>query len=243
MKYITPENLSDFAFLNDDTLTLPLRGICVCFHGFTDSQTFQKSGELERYLGEKGIAWVWPYYDVWAWMSKNSCAFNEQVIDAVYEKLAAPEDIPLVICGGSMGGMTALNYVRNGKRKAVACAVNCPVLDIEHFYNEAHSLRRPAILQAHIEREESLEDIMKYYSPIYFAGELPKIPYYFVFGSLDHPGINDPIEAFDKKMSDLGHDYKLTIKEGMRHCAMSEHKDIFDEYHEFIINAVMQNQP
>ena len=99
MKYIRSENLLDYAFINEDTLVHPLRGICVSFHGYTDATMYKSSDEIASALGRQGIAFVFPYYSVWAWMSRSSQAFNEQVIDAVYERLQADEAVPLIVSG------------------------------------------------------------------------------------------------------------------------------------------------
>ncbi len=66
MKYINKDNLYDYAFLNQDTLVSPLRAICVCFHGYTDATMYHESPKIAKVLGEAGIAWVFPYYSVWA---------------------------------------------------------------------------------------------------------------------------------------------------------------------------------
>ena len=120
MNFINEDNLMDYAFINTDALIPPVKAVCVDFHGYTDGTMFSKSEGKAKVLGEQGIAWVFPYYSVWAWMSEASQAFNEQVLDAVYRKLGIPDTVPLIITGGSMGGLTALCYQVYGKRKAAA---------------------------------------------------------------------------------------------------------------------------
>ena len=119
MRFINQDNIFDYAFINMDSLTLPVKAVCVEFHGYTDGRMLTESDAKAKLFGQKGIAWVFPYYSVWAWMSKSSQEFNEQVLDAVYEKLQIPDTIPLIITGGSMGRLTALCYQVYGKRKAV----------------------------------------------------------------------------------------------------------------------------
>lgn len=236
MKHINKDNLADFAFLNEDTLTLPLRGICVSFHGFTDATMFEKSSDQARILGESGIAWVFPYYSVWGWMSENSQEFNKQVIDAVYDKLQASDDIPLIISGGSMGGLTALNYLVRGKRRACACALNCPVTDMSEFYNSSIGSRR-AILSAHIEKDCPLDIIMRNFSPINFADKLPRIPYFLIFGERDTHFIDYQLPPFEEKLKEYGHDYILTVHPEMEHCDIRNHPKALQEYCDFIISA------
>ena len=83
MQFVNEENIFDYAFINIDALMLPVKAVCVDFHGYTDATTYSESPAKAKLLGEKGIAWVFPYYSVWAWMSKSSQEFIEKVLDAV----------------------------------------------------------------------------------------------------------------------------------------------------------------
>lgn len=238
MKYITSDNLFDYAFLNEDTLQKPVKGVCIYFHGFTDGTRYNESPFLGAELGAKGIAWVFPYHSVWAWMSPTSQMFCEQVIDAVYEKLGIDDSVPLVVTGGSMGGMTALNYLLHGKRKAIACAANCPVLSVKDYFEKSFETRA-AILSAHIEKEGDLMEILSDLSPIEFAEKLPKIPYFFVFGKEDpSPAINEHIEELKEKLSKNAIDYKVEFREKMEHCNMKDFPDTIGRFIDFISDVV-----
>ena len=236
MKYIDRENLFDYAFLNEDTLQLPLRGICVCFHGYTDGTMYEKSPKEAEILGKAGIAWVFPYYSIWAWMSENSQAFNEQVLDAVYERLGAGDDVPLIISGGSMGGMTALNYLVTGKRRATACALNCPVSDLERIFADRRDFRR-AIVSAHIEKEEALPEVLKRYSPVCFSQKLPKIPYFVVYGEADTYFAQTQMPPLSEQLKTQKLSHTLLLEEGMGHCDLAGHPKMHARYCDFIIQA------
>lgn len=242
MKQIRPDNLLDYAFVNEDTLVRPLRGICVCFHGYTDATMYEKSDAFARTLGEKGVAWVFPYYSVWAWMSRNSQEFNEQVLDAVYERLGADESVPLIVSGGSMGGLTALNYLIYGKRKAIGCALNCPVTDMNKIFADQRDFRR-AILSAHIEKDASLEEIMKTYSPVCFAESLPHIPYFFVFGQADTYFFNTQMPPMIEKLRQYKIKHTLLTVPGMKHCDLSHHPEAQDAFGDFIVSLVAHGSP
>ncbi len=236
MRHINKDNLFDFAFLNEDTLKIPIKGICVSFHGFTDATMFDESSEQARILGESGIAWLHPYYSVWGWMSENSQLFNEQVIDAAYDRLGADESIPLIISGGSMGGLTALNYLVRGKRRASACALNCPVTDMSEFYNHSISSRR-AILSAHIEKDCPLDIIMRNFSPVNFADKLPNIPYFLIFGENDTHFVDYQMPPMEEKLKQYNRNYTLTVHPKMEHCDIRNHPKALKEYCDFIISA------
>ena len=238
MKYINSKNIYDYAFLNEDKLKYPIKAVCVEFHGYTDATMFKKSPSHAEFLGENGIAWVFPYYSVWAWMSKSSQEFNEQVIDAVYEKLGIDDKIPLIISGGSMGGLTALNYLIYGKRKAVGCALNCPVTDFCRIFEDRTDFRR-AIVSAHICEPEPLEDIIKRYSPYHFADKLPKIPYMLIFGENDTYFTNILRPAFIDRLDELKIKYTSLVQENMNHCDLDGHPEAKNLFYSFIKNLIL----
>ena len=235
MHYINSSNLSDYAFLNEDTLVFPLKAVCICFHGYTDATMLDKSNNIARVLGKNGIAWVFPYYSVWAWMSKSSQIFNEQVIDAVYERLGADSSVPLIVSGGSMGGLTALNYLVYGKREAIGCAVNCPVTDMVRIFEDKPSFRR-AILSAHIDNESPLDEILASYSPVRFAKKLPDIPYFLVFGESDTYFTQMQMPPLIEKLKELDLRHTLLVQPGMNHCDIEGHPEALRSFCDFIVS-------
>ena len=56
MKYINADNLLDYAFVNENAPVYPLRGICICFHGYTYATMYESSNDFARALGKRGIA-------------------------------------------------------------------------------------------------------------------------------------------------------------------------------------------
>lgn len=235
MKHICPDNLLDFAFVNFDTLQYPVRGIFFYLHGYTDATMFTQSNEMAALFGKQGIAWVFPYYSVWAWMSHSSQIFNEQVLDAVYERLGVDDSVPLMIGGGSMGGLTALNYLVYGKREVIGCALNCPVTDMNQVYEDYFDFRR-AILSAHIEEQEDLDAVMARYSPVRFVNQLPKIPYFLLFGQNDTYFTDVQRPPFLRECDQNGLSYELLIQPQMGHCDMSNSPDAYQRFCDFLIS-------
>ena len=234
MQFINEENFFDYAFVNTDALSFPVKAVCVEFHGYTDATTYSESPAKAKLLGEQGIAWVFPYYSVWAWMSRSSQEFNEQVLDAVYKKLGIPDTTPLIITGGSMGGLTALCYQVYGKRKAAACAVNCPVTDMAKFFDVVPDARR-AILSAHILEEKPFRAVLDSYSPVKLVDKLPTIPYLLIYGEKDERITEEFMPQFLEGMKAAGHDIKYRIQKDMIHCDIDGHKEAFDTWCDFII--------
>lgn len=225
MNPINKDNILTYAFVNFDTLKLPVKAVCIDFHGYTDATRFTESSRLASDLGNRGIAYVFPYYSVWAWYSKSSRIYNEMVLDAVFDKLG---NAPLIVSGGSMGGMTALMYAIEGKRKPVGCVVNCPVTDTELIF-ENDSIR-PAILSAHI--EEGLN--LKAFSPVCRINDLLDIKYFAVFGGKDECITDKYFLPFNEKMQ--GKNYEYYIEEQMPHCDISNFENAYVKYRDAIIS-------
>ena len=241
MKYINADNLFDYAFINEDTLKKPLKGICFEFHGFTDGSTFTESTQHAKWLGEKGIAWVFPYYSVWAWGSDNSAEFINQVVDAVFDRLNASNNIPVVVLGGSMGGLTALNFVRVSDKNIVACAGNCPVIDVVDGFAANPDWRR-AIVSSHIEKNVDINEVLENISPAYFADQLPKIPYRFVYGVLDTYFHQVQMPIAQKVFAENGLDLRVHEEQAMAHCNISDFPELYRSFYQFLICEVYKNE-
>ena len=132
-----------------------------------------------------------------------------------------------------MGGLTALCYQVYGKRKAVACAANCPVTDMSQFFEICTDARR-AILSAHILDERQLGDILDTYSPIKLVDKLPDIPYLLIYGEKDERITEGFMAQFLEKMKAAGHDVTHILQKDMVHCDIDSHKESFDAWFDFI---------
>ena len=157
-------------------------------------------------------------------------------MDAVCDRLHLSSDIPFVVSGGSMGGLTALNYLVYGKRKAMACALNCPVTDMHRAFHDRVRMRR-AILSAQILEESDLEEITKHDSPYHFADRLPRIPYLFIYGSKDEYFMGTQMPHTKEKLDQCALDYTLTVHEGMDHCDLAGNRAAMQQFLGFITNV------
>lgn len=123
-----------------------------------------------------------------------------------------------------MGGFTALNYLVYGKRTAIGCALNCPVTDLKAIFSDRRDFRR-AILSAHITEEASLDEIIERYSPVCFAKDLPRIPYFLVFGESDRYFVDTQMPGIVEKFNKYGLEYTLMTVPKMKHCDLDGHED------------------
>jgi len=190
-RFICKQNLTDFCITNKELLTGAIRGFTVEFPGFDGNSclsgnfTFARLDNcFARALAEKDILLVYVFTGPWNWMRDASVKTVDDIIDAVRDKYALPANMLPVLTGGSMGGLGALSYARYGKHPAAACAVSCPVCDLFEAAKFSHFFAA-SVYFAVAHYSGSYEQAVKSLSPLYFARQLPDIPYFVLWCSGD----------------------------------------------------------
>ncbi|MBQ7975611.1 MAG: hypothetical protein IJ300_08010, partial [Clostridia bacterium] len=115
-KIITYETLNRFAYVNDKICKKPINGIAISFFGLGGMVMHDFDPPEGEYYAGKGILYVIPYNNPWAWMNKQAVAYTDEIIDVLIKQYELSEDIPIVSTGGSMGGLSALVYTAYSKR-------------------------------------------------------------------------------------------------------------------------------
>lgn len=237
---ITRENYKNLCYTSHNIIKGEIKGVVTDFHGF--GQMSMKNGEdkHDKYLAEKGILVVFPFYGPFAWANDGCMEFCEKIIDLTYEIYNIPETVPFVINGESMGGMTAINFAAYTKRKAVAVSLNSPVCDLKTLTESRIDILR-ALCDAYAYEGRGYEDAMKAHSPIEMVDRMPKVPFYFVQGGED---LEFPGEQHSGVMTELmkakGYDVRYEFVPEMEHCHIP--KGAYERYFDFIIEQIEKNQ-
>ncbi len=126
-RVMTRENLISFAYVNNNVCAKPIRGIVLSFLGLNSTSMYAADTMEGEFNGEKGILYVVPYYNPWAWMNRQAVAYTDEILDVLFEAYDLDEKILIVSTGGSMGGQAALVYPVYAKRAPAAVVANCPV--------------------------------------------------------------------------------------------------------------------
>lgn len=230
-KIITYENLRNFAYVNDKICKKPIKGIVLLFFGLGSTTMYANDTMEGEFYGDKGILYVVPYNNPWAWMNSQAVTYTDEIIDLLFEKYSLPEDTPIVSTGLSMGGMASLIYAKYSKRTPVACVSNCPVCDMVYHYTERPDLPR-TIYSALFNCEGTLDEALRRVSPLHLASEMPKIKYHVFYCTGDtqvNPALHS--EKFVDEMKKNGHNITLDIVQGRKHCDLSlEKKRLFADY-------------
>ena len=183
-KLINTQNLRDFAYVNDQVLKQPLRGIILSFSGCGGMEWFTEDTDRGKFFGELGILYVLPYNNPWHWMNKQAVGYTDEVLDAVYKKYPALHQLPIAFTGISMGGCSAMVYSIRGKYKPVRYVLNCPCCDLQYQYEHVQLFQR-IFYSAFWHEAGTMAETLIDNSPITLAQQLPAVPYYFFHSETD----------------------------------------------------------
>ncbi len=220
-KIITYETIRGFAYVNDAICKKPIRGIVINFCGLNNKDMYDEDTNEGVYYGDEGVIYLHPYNNPWSWMNAQAIAYTDEIVDVLFEKYDLPEDTPVVSMGHSMGGLASLVYTRYAKRTPVACISNCPVCDLVYHFTERPDLPR-TIYSAFWNEEGELNDILKRYSPVHLASEMPKVKYYIFHCDKDKSvNLNSHSMKFVEAMKACGQDIELEIIPNRGHCKLT----------------------
>ena len=237
-RIITPENLRNFTYVNDTICKEPIRGIVLDFFGLGGSAMYWEDTETGKYFAERGILFVVPYNNPWAWMNKQAITYTDEILDVLIQKYGLGENIPIVSTGGSMGGLSALVYTKYAKRTPVACVANCPVCDLPYHFTERVDLPR-TLYSAFWHEEGDIDTVLQAFSPCHLAAEMPDVKYYQFHCTAD-TAVNKEMHSdrFVAEMKKYGKDITYYIVPNRGHCDLTE--DMKDLYYRCAAEAVLK---
>ncbi len=234
---ITIQNLRSFAYCNHHICKKPIHGIVVSFFGLGDGTMFHEDTEDGRNYAEKGILYVVPYQNPWAWMNRQTVEYTDELIDVLFKEYALPMNLPIVSTGGSMGGLSALVYTAHAKRTPIACVANCPVCDLPYHFTERPDLPR-TLYSAFGTYEGTLEEALRSASPLHLVDTMPLSAQYYVFHCEEDQAVNKQkhsdrfVETMQKQHSIA---YYAVPERG--HCDLSD--DMRKKYYACIFKSVL----
>lgn len=215
---ICAETIDSYAFTNRELIEGTPKGIILCFHGLGHTALRNEYTAFEERCAREGVLTVFPYYGPWSWMNMTAVRYVDEIVAVLRGMYGLGADVPVVSSGGSMGGLSALIYMRYAAVTPAACFANCPVCDLPFHATERPDLPRTVYL-AFCGYECGLEAALKMHSPLHQAAEMPKVPYYVVHGCAD-AAVNKAMHSdrFVAAMRAAGHRIVYREVPGMTHC-------------------------
>ncbi|HEY8666877.1 MAG TPA: prolyl oligopeptidase family serine peptidase [Tepidisphaeraceae bacterium] len=181
---MTKQQILETAWIGEKTRRGATRGVIVNFHGLGGGAIKRGADHPELEWGHAGGLVVYPYYGPWSWMNRQARQFVNQLITSVYREYEVEPNVPLIITGGSMGGLSSLLYTRYSPHRIAACAALAPVCDLKYHFSERPDLP-PTIRHAFRGYPEDIETLFAEHSPLQQAAGTPDIPYLLIHGDQD----------------------------------------------------------
>ena len=241
--YINKDTVSLYANTNENIIKLPIKGIIIELPGLGGSSCLGGTMDMKPYdaahitnYAEKGILVAYMFPGPWSWGNKGAVRMTDALIDALIEKYRLDKDIPIVISGGSMGGLGSLNFASNTRHKLVGCAAACPVVDTV-FSMEVHQHFPRSLICAVASLDMPFEDALKTISPMENVEKLPLIKYYICSDGADELIPEEQIEAYINKMGDRGLDVIYKAQPGLVHGGFTG--EVWNELHKFMEDCIL----
>ena len=222
-KYINKNTLNLYARTNEALIQTKVSGIIVEFPGLGGNSCLGGLMELGTYDGdfaekcaEKGIVLAYMFCGPWSWMNKGAVKMTDAVIDALKDKYGLSPELPIVVSGGSMGGLGALIYSVDGKHPIAACGAACPCCDVLDRFHCKDSFAR-TFIRAVADYDMPMEEALKTISPMHRIGDMRKIPYFLVNCCDDEVFPEAQLDEYVQKVEAEGHAVTYRKMPGKKH--------------------------
>lgn len=233
--------LHEVAWVGERYVEGAIRGVMLSFHGLGGGEMRSEPWGGERVLAAHGVLPVFPYYGPWSWMNREARTMVDCLVAQVYREYALAPTTPLLLCGGSMGGGSALLYARYAAAPIAACSVNCPVCDFPYHFTERPDVAR-TMYHAFGAYDGQMSTVLKEHSPLHQAASMPEIPYFFIHGDADK-AVNKARHS-DRMVPALrlfGHNVEYVEVPGMGHCGPLP-AEVVERERNFLLTVVAANQ-
>ena len=223
-RVLTCNNIDLFAYSNRKIVSKPVLGVVVEVSGLGFADMYREETDKGIIYAGKGILYVRPYHNPWAWMNDGTVRFCDDVVDVLADELGIGEKVPFAYIGHSMGGQQALMYTIKSKRTPVCCAVDCAVCDLVYHFGERADLPR-TLYSAYCGYDApTIEDALMTGSPVHNADGFPAKTKYFIYHCVEDGAVN--ISAHSRKlvplMKERGLDVYYEEIPGMGHCDLPD---------------------
>ena len=237
-KYINKDTISLYARTNETLIQTKVTGIIVEFPGLGGNSCLGGLMELGTYDGdfavkcaEKGIVLAYMFCGPWSWMNRGAVKMTDAVVDALKDKYGLSPELPIVVSGGSMGGLGAIIYSVEAKHNIAACGAACPCCDVLDRFHCKESFAR-TFIRAVADYDMPMEEALKTISPMHRIGDMRKIPYFLVNCCEDEVFPESQLDEYVGKLRDEEHDVTYRKMPGKKHGEFIP--EIKTEFYDFL---------
>lgn len=221
--FIAPDNIQLYANTNEAHLQVPARGVILEFPGLGGGSCLGGSMDRRDYgsefalrCAEKGILLAYLFPGPWSWGNRAAIRMADAVVSAIAKKHDLKEHFPLVVCGGSMGGLGSLMFACDTAHDLTACMAACPCVDVPSAVY-AHPDFPRTFISAVAGYDMPLTDALEAISPAHRLQDLPHIPYFICSDGEDEVFPESRCDQFIDDMRQRGHEVTYFRQPGMPH--------------------------
>ena len=243
-RYINPHTIPFYANTNEAFLEGSVRGVVVelpglgggsCLGGLMERQDYDTP--FTRAFAKAGVVVAYMFPGPWSWGNMGETRMTDAVVDALMAKYALPADAPIVVSGGSMGGIGALNYARYSRHRVNAVAAACPCVDVLASF-DCHPDFPRTYVSAVAGCDMMLEDALKAISPVEQAAHMPRIPYFICSDAEDELFPVAQCDQYVELLRAHGHSVTYERQPGQPHGGFIP--EVRQKLHDFMMDAVVR---
>lgn len=244
-RFIHPDTITLYANTNEPFLTLPVRGIIVelpglggssCLGGCIDRGVYD--ADHAKAYGQKGIVMAYMFPGPWSWGNLAAVRMTDAVIAALMKKYDLAEDTPIVVSGGSMGGMGALNFAAYSRYTLSGVASACPGVDVLACLN-CHPDFPRTYISAVAAYDMPLEEALKSISPVELVDRMPDIPYYICSDGADELFPEAQCDAYVEALRSRGLKVEYHQQPDLPHGGFLP--EVWKGIHDFMEACILKN--
>ena len=222
-RFINRDTISSYANTNETLLQGQIRGIILELPGLGGGSCLGGSMQLEEYrspqavsYAEDGIIMAYMRPGPWSWGNCGSMRMTEAVAQALLQKYDLAADTPVVVCGGSMGGLGALNFAAHTGLSLRGVAAACPCVDVFGSFDK-HPEFPCTLISAAACYDMPLEEALKRFSPVENVDRMPKVPYFICSDGDDTLCPEEQCDQYVETLKSRGHSVIYHRQPGLEH--------------------------
>ena len=243
--FIRPDTITQYANTNEAFLTGSVRGIILEFPGLGGGSCL--GGTLERRdydytpyakaFASEGILLAYLFPGPWSWGNIGAVRMADGVVEALAKKYCLPDEFPLAVSGGSMGGLGSLIYTADTRYTLRCAAIACPCIDVPAAYSVHPDFPRTFFSAAAV-YDLPMDKALERFSPVHRINDLPDIEYFISANGDDELFPEEEIRKFSHRLEKQGRKVIYRNQPGTYHGQFDQ--EVRDEMHSFLVKN-MQN--
>ena len=242
--YINEQTIYQYANTNEEVLTGPVKGIIVEFPGLGGGSCLGGIMDMGAYniywterFGAKGILVAYMFPGPWSWGNKGAVRMADAVISALIKKYNLPDDIPVAVCGGSMGGLGSLMFSIGTRHNLKGVAAACPCTDVIKSLDCSPDFPRTYV-SAVASYDKPLDVALRTISPIHRVNNFPSVPYFICSDGDDDLFFEEDCDLFVEKLKAKGHNVEYYQQPGKRHGEFVD--EVRERLHIFLEECILE---